>query len=538
MSGARSSQPWYQRAVLYQVYPLSFADANGDGYGDLRGLIEHLDYLNDGTAKSLGVGAIWLSPIFRSGLADWGYDVIDHQDIDPKFGTMADFEQLLARVHERGMKLLLDYVPNHTSVQHAWFEASRSSRKNSKRDWYVWADPQPDGSPPNNWLSFFHGSAWTLDETTGQYYLHSFLPEQPDLNWRNPEVRAAMLKVLRFWIDKGVDGFRTDALLALSKDPQLRDDPPNPDYVAGVTPASEANIRLYSSNYQGSDQLLGMFCEVISEADGRFMLSETYLNIPGLARLYDACRFHPAVHAPFNFNLMELDWSAASYREFIDQYEAMLGPDDWPNYVLGNHDRPRLVSRVGIDRARLLALLQLTLRGLPVVYYGEELGLESAVLPAVARRDRGGDRDVARTPMPWRDELHGGFTTGEPWLPVPAAHAAASVSLQERQPDSSLQLYRQLIHLRQVSQALTEGTYRSIETGVDEVYGFVREASQSKCYILLNFSDDLQVVTLGRIGIWIAGTHTVEGDGQEQVEGPIKLEPYEGRLYEVRRKGA
>jgi alpha-glucosidase len=238
---------WYREATLYHIYPLSFADSNGDGYGDIPGITQHLDYLNDGTADSLGVTAVWLSPIYQSPMADWGYDVADHQAIDPRFGTMADFEKLLAAMHKRGMKLLMDYVPNHTSVLHRWFIESRSSRDNPKRDWYIWADGRPDGSLPNNWLSYFGGPAWTLDKDTGQYYLHTFLDEQPDLNWRNPKVREAMLGVLRFWLDKGVDGFRTDAVWGLIKDAKLRNDTVNPNYRPGVSDPADQFLRVHSS---------------------------------------------------------------------------------------------------------------------------------------------------------------------------------------------------------------------------------------------------------------------------------------------------
>ncbi|MDB5178947.1 MAG: alpha-amylase [Patescibacteria group bacterium] len=538
-------EPWYHRATLYHIYPLSFADSDGDGFGDLKGIIQHLDYLNDGTSESLGVEAIWLSPVYVSPMADWGYDVVDHTAIDPRFGTMADFERLLAEVHRRGMKLLLDYVPNHTSILHEWFEEARASRKSLKRDWYIWADPAGDGGPPNNWLSRFGGPAWTLDETTGQYYMHSFLPEQPDLNWRNPGVRDAMLDVLRFWLDKGVDGFRTDAVYGLVKDKVLRDDEPNPNYRPGISDPADMFSRVHSSGQQELGSVIGSFCEVLAHKADTFLLSEAYLNIAGLRDLYQACREHP-LHAPFNFNLMGLSWGAHYFRSFIDEYEAMLGPNDWPNYVLGNHDRHRLVKRVGPQRARLLGMLQLTLRGLPVVYYGEELGLSDTHVNKNQRRDPWGirvpgyglGRDVARGPMPWNSDIDAGFTTGVPWLPIASTAAHLNVEQESRQPSSSLNLYRHLIHLRTQSPALTEGDYRSLQLDNPYVYGYIRETELQRFLVILNFDNHHAVVTLkGKVGAWVAGTEVVDGDGQEPLDGLVELGPYEGRMYELIRGG-
>ncbi len=542
MVNPKRHDPWYRKAVLYQIYPLSWADSNGDGYGDLRGIIERLDYLNDGTAGSLGVGAIWLSPIYRSGLADWGYDIIDHCAIDPLFGTMADFDVLLREVHKRGMRLLLDYVPNHTSSKHSWFVEARKSRGNPKRDWYIWADPKPDGSMPNNWLSRFGGPMWTLDDATGQYYLHTFLADQPDLNWRNPEVRAAMLEVLRFWLRRGVDGFRTDAVTALIKDQALRNDPPNPDFDPATSLPSLANLRIYSNVQGGLGGLVGSFCDVLAEKEDTFLLSEAYLNISGLKELYGACERHP-IHAPFNFNLITLDWSAEVYRQFIDEYEGSLGPNDWPNYVLGNHDKQRIATRRGQKRARLLAFLQMTLRGLPVVYAGEELGLENGVISTTNERDislrklQGPllKRDVSRTPMPWSGGYNGGFSEGSPWLPLSPDYAMHNVELEERQPESMLALYRHLIHLRAACEPLADGAYRSIAGGNPDVFVFIREAPWGKCYVMLNFANTEQRISLREIGIWIAGTHLIEGDGQPHDQGEIRLKAYEGRLYELMR---
>lgn len=537
---SRVPEPWFRKAALYHIYPLSFYDSNGDGFGDLAGILRKLDYLNDGTGGGLGVGAIWLSPIYQTGMADWGYDVADHCTVDARFGTMEDFDRLIAEVHARGMKLLLDYVPNHTSVMHRWFMKSRESKTNEYRDWYIWADGNEDGGPPNNWQSYFGGPAWTLDRTTGQYYLHTFLPEQPDLNWRNPKVRAAMLDVLRFWLKRGVDGFRTDAVLGLLKDDKLRDDPPNPNYRPDVSDPADKYLRVHSSGQRELGNVIGSFCDVLAEKDGTFLLSEAYLNVPGLHQLYEACVKHP-IHAPFNFNLMTLEWGAQQFRQFIDEYEAMLGPEDWPNYVLGNHDRHRLVSRVGSERARLLALLEMTLRGMPVVYYGEELGLPDTPIGSKDARDpwelrvpgRGLGRDPERTPLPWSDHPNAGFTTGTPWLPIGNSAGTLNVEAQDRDPNSFLNLYRHLIHLRTDSPALIEGEYRSLESSNPMVYMFARETPLQRFTVVLNFDSKPQQINLKpAIGRFVAGTHEVEGDGELATGGRDELAPYEGRVYE------
>ena len=538
-------EPWYRNAVLYQLYPLSFADSNADGYGDIRGIIDHLDYLNDGTAQSLGVTALWLSPIYASPMADFGYDVADYETINPVFGTLADFDELLARAHERGMKLILDFVPNHTSIEHAWFKEASVSRTNDKRDFYLWADPALDGGPPNNWLSRFGGSAWTLNQATGQYYHHTFLPEQPDLNWRSPRVREAMFAVMRFWLGRGVDGFRTDAAMSLLKDVQLRDNPPNPNYEPGVSDPADQFQRIYSEVPAEVGKIIGSFCEVLSEAgDDRFLVTEAYLGISGMSTLYRACDAHP-VHSPFNFNLMTLPWDAASYRTFIDEYEASLRPQDWPNYVLGNHDRKRLASRLGPLQARLAAMLQLTLRGLPVVYNGDELGLPDAEVTENQLRDPWGmrvpgmglGRDPERSPMPWDTTAGYGFSQAKPWLPLVTGAAGFSVAAQERQPDSMWQLYRHLIHLRLTMPALMEGEYRSLDAGNPQIFAFMRETGAHRVCVVLNFSKDAQTAHLGKVGTWIGGTTTVDGDGEAYDGEALELGGYEGRIYELRRGG-
>jgi alpha-glucosidase len=543
MNNSNLTEPWYRQAILYHLYPLSFADSNADGFGDLRGIIDHLDYLNDGTAESLGVTALWLSPIYASPMADFGYDVANFEIINPLFGTLADFDELLARAHERGMRLIMDFVPNHTSIEHAWFKDARVSRSSDKRDFYIWADPAADGGPPNNWLSRFGGPAWSLDAASGQYYLHTFLPEQPDLNWRNPLVREAMLSVLRFWLGRGVDGFRTDSATSLLKDEQLRDNPPNPAYVPGVSHPADRFLQVFSAVEDEVGKIIGSFCEVLAEAgNDRFLVTEAYLGISGMSKLYHACDAHP-VHAPFNFNLMTLPWDAAAYRSFIDEYEASLRPEDWPNYVLGNHDHQRLASRVEPLQARLAAMLQLTLRGLPVVYYGDELGLPDADVAKDQLRDPvsrllpglGLGRDPERSPMPWDTTVGYGFSLAKPWLPFVRGAAEYSVAVQERQPDSTWQLYRHLIHLRQTMPALNDGDYRSLDAGCPQIFAFMREIGSHRVCVVLNFSADPMTANLGKVGAWIAGTVTVDGDGEDFDGGELNLAGFEGRVYELRR---
>jgi len=338
-----------------------------------------------------------------------------------------------------------------------------------------------------------------------------------------------------------VDGFRTDAVYRLIKDGQLRDDPPNPNFRPGISDPADQFLRLHSSGQAELNQVIGTFCEVLAQDKNAFLLSEADLNIPAMHQLYQACRRHP-LHAPFNFNLMSLSWGAAPFRDFIDEYEGSLGPHDWPNYVLGNHDRHRLVSRVGAQRARLLALLQLTLRGLPVIYYGEELGLPDAVVAPKQVRDpwernipgRGLGRDVERAPMPWTRGKGIGFSEAHPWLPVGPTAARMSVEAQEGQPNSSLHLYRHLIHLRTAYSALTAGTYRSLKLGNPYVYGFVREVEHQQLLIILNFDDHaVEVMVKGRVGPWVAGTHMIEGNGLPPESSVVNLAPYEGRVYEL-----
>jgi alpha-glucosidase len=479
------SDSWWRAGVIYQIYPRSFQDSDGDGVGDLRGIMRRLPYL-----RELGVDAIWLSPIFPSPMADFGYDVSDYTGIDPLFGTMADFDALLAAAHQHGLKLLLDLVPNHTSDQHPWFVESRSSRDNPKRDWYLWRDPAPDGGPPNNWLSEFGGSAWHYDEASGQYYYHAFLAQQPDLNWRHPQVRAAIYEVMRFWLRKGVDGFRVDVLWHLIKDDQFRDNPPNPDYLDG-RPRYERLVPLYSTDQLEVQQVVAEMRAVVDEFDDRLLIGEIYLPLERLVAYYGADL--RGAHLPFNFALLSAPWHARALAALIDRYEAALPPGAWPNWVLGNHDRPRIASRVGAAQAGVAAMLLLTLRGTPTIYYGDEIGLRQLPIAPDQVRDPfeknvpgvGVGRDGCRTPMQWDASPQAGFSTGTPWLPLAGDHPRINVANLTASKPSILNLYRALIALRRRHPALQLGDYQALAAQGD-VLLFRREWAGQSLLVALN----------------------------------------------------
>ncbi len=488
-----ASVPWWERAVIYQIYPRSFQDSDGDGVGDLRGIEQRLDYLVE-----LGIDAIWLSPIFPSPMADFGYDVADYCGIDPLFGNLEYFDRLLAAAHQRGLKLLLDLVPNHSSDQHPWFLESRSSRDSPKRDWYIWRDPVPGAKgerlPPNNWISDFGGSAWEWDEATGQYYLHAFLKEQPDLNWRNPEVRAAMLDVIRFWFDPGVDGFRIDVLWHLIKAEGLPDNPVNPDY----RPEMGEKLKVLQTHSTHQPEVHDLAAEMRALADDygdRLLVGEIVLPLEELMHYYG--RERPGVHLPFNFQLVEAPWNAADLRRMIADYEAALPHGGWPNWVIASHDYPRIAARLGEAQARVAAMLLLTLRGTPTLYQGDELGIGKVEIPPNKVRDPkelrepgiGLGRDPSRTPMAWDSSPHAGFITAEPWLPLHADWQSRNVAAQSGDPASMLSLYRALLRLRRAEPALSIGAIKLIESGPD-LLAYERRHGDTRLAIALNLSDE------------------------------------------------
>lgn len=478
-----SELAWWQRGVIYQVYPRSFQDGNGDGIGDLAGITSRLPYL-----AGLGIDAVWLSPIYPSPMADFGYDVADYCDIDPMFGTLGDFKQFADRAHELGLKVLLDFVPNHSSDRHPWFEKSRSSRESPKRDWYLWRDPAPDGGPPNNWLSRMGGSAWEWDERTGQYYYHAFLREQPDLNWRNPQVRRAMDDVLRFWLDRGVDGFRVDVLWLLIKDAQFRDNPPNPAYEPGQ-PEHHRQLQTYTEDQPEVHEIVRSMRATLDEYGERVLIGEIYLPVPQLVRYYGANG--DGADMPFNFQLLNAAWNAGEIARMIRDYDSALPEHAWPNWVLGNHDNPRVASRVGAAQARVAAVLLLTLRGTPTLYYGDEIGMTDGEIPPDQVQDPaeirqpgiGQGRDPERTPMQWDAALPGaGFTNGRSWLPI---STDTSVRAQDGDPSSMLSLYRRLLELRRSNAALVQGEIENVAASGD-LLTFERHYRGQRLSIALN----------------------------------------------------
>ncbi|MEX0683856.1 MAG: alpha-amylase family glycosyl hydrolase [Dehalococcoidia bacterium] len=521
---------WWQTGIVYQIYPRSFMDTNGDGVGDLPGIVSRLDYL-----EWLGVTAIWISPCFRSPMKDFGYDVSDYRDIDPLFGTLADMDNLIAEAHARNIRVILDFVPNHTSDQHPWFVESRSSRENPKRDWYIWKDAKPDGSPPNNWLANFGGIGWDWDEHTAQYYYHAFLKEQPDLNWRGPEVRKAMFDVLCFWLDRGIDGFRVDVMYHMIKDEQFRDNPENPDWKEGENPYRRLKA-VYSIDQPEVHEVVREMRDVFDEYDERVIIGEIYLPTPRLVKYYG--RDLDEAHLPFNFQLLLQKWEVRRIGAAIDEYEAALPDGAWPNWVLGNHDYPRVAWRVGAAQARIAAMLLLTLRGTPTLYYGDELGMENVEIPPDKVVDPPGitlgvGRDPERTPMQWDDSRNAGFTNAaEPWLPLGPDYADQNVSAQRADAHSMLSLHRRLIQLRQSEQALMAGTYTPITTD-GHILAYCRKHDDEKFMVLLNFSSEAQIAELdpanaGRIAL---STHLDrEGD---IARGTVGLRADEGVIIKL-----
>ena len=520
---------WWQAEAFYEVYVRSFQDTNGDGVGDLPGVVRRLEYLAD-----LGVGAVWLTPFYPSPQRDFGYDVSDYCDVDPALGTLADFDRLVAEAHRRGLRVVVDLVANHTSSEHPWFQEARSSRTSRRRDWYVWRDPHPAGGPPNNWISFFGGPAWTFDPQTGQYYLHQFLPEQPDLNYRNPEVLDAMVRVMRFWLDRGVDGFRLDAAWLLVEDDQFRDEPPNPDWRPGMRERDRL-VHLFTEDQPGTHEVLRRLRRALEDYHDRdaVLVGEVYLPCDRLVQYYGSPQA-PACHLPFNFMLVELPaerWTAEDLRGTVQAYEAALPPWAWPNWVLGNHDRPRVATRLGEDRARLAHFLLLTLRGTPTLYYGDELGLRDQpvaperVLDVPGFREWGGrwSRDAVRTPMPWDATAHAGFSTAQPWLPTPADYARRNVQVQREEPRSFLNMVRRLLHLRREIPALIGGSLQ-LQHAPPGVLSYTREVGGDRVEVLLNFTaEPVRIPGAAKV---LLSTH-LDREGEET---NIQLRPHEGLL--------
>lgn len=532
----RQEYRWWEKGIIYQVYPRSFYDSDGDGVGDLRGVLEKLDYFT-----WLGVDVIWLSPIYPSPMADFGYDITDYTAIEPVFGSLDDFDELLRATHERGLKLLLDFVPNHTSELHPWFLESRKSRDNPKRNWFLWRDPAPGGGPPNNWLSNFGGSAWTLDEATGQYYYHAFLKQQPDLNWRNPEVQRAMFDVLRFWLDRGVDGFRVDVIWHIVKDELFRDNPPNANWQPNQSPYFQL-LATYSADQPEVHDLIRRMRQLLNEYPDRMMVGEIYLPIQRLVAYYGASG--EGAHLPFNFQLIQLPWNARVIDEAVRTYEAALPEFGWPNWVLGNHDKHRIASRAGAGQVRVAAMLLLTLRGTPTMYYGDELGMQNVPIPPDRVHDPyernvpglGLGRDPQRTPMQWTAEEQAGFSSTEPWLPVAEDYRTRNVAVEAADPDSELSLYRRLIELRRQERALSVGNYCHAPSE-GSLLAYLRQDGESRFLIVLNLGGEPATFRLtGDIGVGrpvIRLSTALDREG-ESVEEHLSLRGNEGVIVDLR----
>ncbi len=529
---------WWKHGVIYQIYPRSFQDSNGDGIGDLQGVIDRLDYLNDGTERSLGVDAIWFSPTFPSPMADFGYDVSDYEDVHPDFGDLATMDRLIAEAHKRGIRIILDFVPNHSSSQHPWFLESRSSKDAPKRDWYVWRDAKPDGSPPNNWIGAFGGPAWEWDKKTQQYYLHSFLVEQPDLNWRNPDVEARMQDVLRFWMKRGVDGFRIDVMDRVVKDPDLRDNPPQPNPRIRAMAQTAMQIHQYDQNWPDIIPVVQGIRRVMDEFPERMTVGEVF-GPPAQIVEYYGTDGRDGLHLAFNFPFVRIRdnrWTAEHARNAVNAFEEALTPGAWPNHVFGNHDVDRFISRVnrdgrGHERARVAALMLLTLRGSPFIYYGEEIGMANTEVPEEMLQDPARffatGRDPARTPMQWSRE--DAFTTGTPWLPY--GDPEVSVERQSDEATSLLSLYRQLIWFRRGSDALRFGEYLPVDEVPLGIYAFTRTEDDDRLLTVLNFTNDAIDVELPEslgVAATIIGTH-----GEPPAVQRITLSGNEGRLLRL-----
>ncbi|WP_266170396.1 alpha-glucosidase family protein [Dyella subtropica] len=534
-----SETPWWRGAVIYQIYPRSFLDTNGDGVGDLPGIVDRLDYV-----AGLGVDAIWIAPFFRSPMADFGYDIADYRAVDPLFGTTEDFDYLLAKAHCLGLKVMIDQVLSHTSDQHAWFKESRSSRDNAKADWYVWADAKADGTPPNNWMSLFGGVAWQWEPRRGQYYLHNFLTSQPDLNFHNPDVQRAVLDNVKFWLDKGVDGLRLDAINFCFHDKLLRDNPPKPEdqrVGRGFSPDNPYAFQYhYFNNTQPEnlaflDKLRGLLDQYKDVAALGEISSED-----SLATMAEYTHGH-RLHMGYSFELLTDDFSAAYIRGTVQNLEAQMR-EGWPCWAISNHDVERVLSRWGngqatVRFANLLTAMLCSLRGSVCVYQGEELGLTEADVPYEALQDPYGitfwpnfkGRDGCRTPMPWDDDApHAGFSTGTPWLPVPADHRTLAVSRQEADPQSALRGFRQFMQWRSTQLALRWGDIRFIDTP-EPVLAFTRTHNGETMLAAFNLGADAVNLTLPVSG----KAQRIDGHGLAEgsfSDGRLQLPPH-GLLF-------
>jgi alpha-glucosidase len=496
---------WWRGAVIYQIYPRSFLDTDGDGVGDLPGILDRLDYV-----ASLGVDAIWISPFFKSPMADFGYDIADYREVDPLFGTLEDFDRVLAKAHGLGIRVMIDQVLSHTSIEHAWFEQSRVDRVNDKHDWYVWADAKPDGTPPNNWLSIFGGVAWRWEPRRGQYFLHNFLSSQPDLNFHDAEVQAATLDNVRFWLDKGVDALRLDAINFCFHDRALRDNPPKPADKRVGRGFSPDNPYAYQYHYYNNTQPENLaFLEKLRALTDRYPGTATLGEISSedsLATMAEYTR-GKRLHMGYSFELLCEEFSAAHIRRTVEALEANL-TDGWPCWAISNHDVKRVITRWGGEAAppelaKLLTAMVASLRGSACIYQGEELGLPEAELKFHELRDPYGvafwpnfkGRDGCRTPMPWTSGNGAGFSDAKPWLPIPEAHRARSIARQDGDADSVLAAFRAFMHWRRGQPALRLGDIRFIDAP-EPILAFTRTHAGTTLIVVLNLGAGEAVLAL------------------------------------------
>jgi oligo-1,6-glucosidase len=556
---------WWKEAVVYQIYPRSFKDANGDGIGDIRGIISKLDYL-----KELGIDVVWLSPIYKSPNDDNGYDISDYRDIMDEFGTMEDWEEMLEEMHKRGIKLVMDLVVNHTSDEHPWFIESRKSKDNPYRDYYIWR-PGKDGKEPNNWESFFSGSAWEYDETTGEYYLHLFSKKQPDLNWENPKVREEVYEMMKFWLDKGVDGFRMDVINMISKVPGLPDgeSQEGKKYVSGG--------KYFMNGPRVHEFLQEMNREVLSKYD-IMTVGETPGVTPAEGILYTDPSRHE-LNMVFQFEHVDLDsgpggkwdikpWTLTDLKKTMTKWQKELEGKGWNSLYLNNHDQPRAVSRFGddgkyrVESAKMLGTFLHMMQGTPYIYQGEELGMTNVRFPSIEdyrdietlnmykeRVEEYGEdpkevlkkiyykgRDNARTPMQWDDSEHAGFTTGTPWIQVNPNYKDINAKAALEDPNSVFHYYKKLIQLRKQHEIIVYGTYDLILEDDPYIYAYTRTLGNEKLVVITNFSSETPIFRLPDEITYTTKELLISNYAVNEEEDlrEIRLQPWEARVYKIR----
>ncbi|MBN2790780.1 MAG: alpha-glucosidase [Candidatus Delongbacteria bacterium] len=524
---------WWKYGVIYHIYVLSFKDSNGDGYGDIRGIIEKLDHIID-----LGITAIWLSPVFKSPMSDFGYDIDDYYSIDPVFGKMRDIEELILRCHEKNIFIIFDMVMNHTSVKHKWFTESKKSLNSDKRDWYIWKSGK-NGKPPNNWKTIYGKTAWEYDNNTDQYYYHSFLKEQPDLNWRNPEVKKEFGKIFRFWLDKGIDGFRLDAVNFIIKDIKLRENPGLFEIILGKR-------KFYSRNRSSSLKLLQHFRKIINSYDNRMLIGEIFALPPGESDVvsYYMSEGDDTLNMAFDFSLLFQKWSASSYFKAIIRSYISMPSKGWPSIVFSNHDLNRNIS-YDDQKARIKLILMLTLKGTPFIYYGEEIGMRNGIIRKNEIKDPMGKiywpiykgRDKARTPMQWDDSENSGFSTAAPWLPINKNFENNNISDERSKKNSLFTLTKKLIKLRNSYSSLHKGDWIPLIKGEKGIIAYLRTYGTERTLVVLNFSNtNKKLMHFNKMEcVLLLSTGTKKRHKLQFLKNFV-IEPYEGLIFLLKKE--